>query len=444
MPSRDSIIGAINNLSIQINFSAATVAVQIMTEGGYVEPKWAKIALLGTVFAGAVCGMVLIGAIGDAISRRAGMLLTLGLTAIGSIGAALGPWGEIETLWGILCGFRFILGMGVGGMYPLSAAKVAETGSDVDATRIAWSFLFQVPGGMIPYIIGWILTASCFDSTSTSVKFRLVLGLGCIPAILVFLNELFTPPPPESKAHAAAIKAAGGGTASLWRTIRSHPDYLWQLIGTGGSWFLYDVTCYGTSVFQPQILESIFNTTKLSYWQNLVVALFGLPGVIVSILLLKSLGSRKLNIYGFWLIAAAFAGLAVCFHVSEEGLKWPKFALFCVVSFAISCGPNVATYVLPATLFPFEVRTTFHGLSAGSGKLGAVVGTFMYDPIEESAGIAAVLWTQVIVSIAAAFLATWFIDKEHFDVDDPTLISNVDDDETTPLKPNGSVNTDYV
>ena len=104
-------------------------------------------------------------------------------------------------------------------------------------------------------------------------------------------------------------------------------------------------TCryYGTAIFQPQILESIFGTKDLSYWQNVVVGLMGFPGVIVAVMLLKSKGSRWLNIWGFWLIAVSFAALAICFHISETGLKWPKFAVYCLCTFALNMGPNVGT-----------------------------------------------------------------------------------------------------
>eukprot|EP00035_Acanthoeca_spectabilis_P023853 m.451240 g.451240 ORF g.451240 m.451240 type:complete len:448 (-) comp20118_c0_seq1:6-1349(-) len=436
MPSRDSIIGAVNNLSIQYNFAAASVAIQIMSDGGYPEPTWAKMALLGTVFAGAVCGMVFLGMIGDLIGRRAGMLLTLGLTVTGSLGAAVLPWGTDSSIYSVLSACRFVLGVGVGGMYPLSAAKVAESDTDADPTKIGWSFFYQAPGSMLPYVVGWILSAEAFNDTSTSIKFRIILGLGCIPAGVVFLNELFTKPKQSAGDVASQASRTPRRAMSLWGRINSHPEYLKQLIGTGGTWFLYDISYYGTAIFQPQILQSIFNTDTLSYWQNLTVSSMTLPGTVVAIMLLKPKGSRWLNIYGFWLIAVAYASLAVCFHVSAEGLKWPKFIVFCCCTFALSCGPNVGTYVLPATLYPFHVRTTFHGLSAGSGKLGAVVGTFIYNPIQESAGIAAVLWVQTAISIVAALLSIYFIDKECYDKADDEV------SESTPLSPNSeSVNS---
>lgn len=94
------------------------------------------------------------------------------------------------------------------------------------------------------YLVGWTLSAPAFDAMSTSVKFRIVLGLGCIPSGVVLINELLTPPEPLSaaaKAHKAGWHQAAGASGT-WHTITSHPKYLYQLIGTGGSWFLYDIS----------------------------------------------------------------------------------------------------------------------------------------------------------------------------------------------------------
>jgi PHS family inorganic phosphate transporter-like MFS transporter len=66
---------------------------------------------------------------------------------------------------------------------------------------------------------------------------------------------------------------------------------------------------------------------------------------------------------------------------------------------------------LPAVIYPYEVRSTFHGLSAGCGKLGAVVGTFIYQPISDKFGIAAVLWVQVAFSVLGALTTIIFIQE---------------------------------
>ena len=76
------------------------------------------------------------------------MLLTLSLTALGALLSALASWGSTDTVYIIICASRFLMGMGVGGVYPLSATKAAEeTGEGDDSQlRVSWCFFWQTPG----------------------------------------------------------------------------------------------------------------------------------------------------------------------------------------------------------------------------------------------------------------------------------------------------------
>jgi len=47
--------------------------------------------------------------------------------------------------------------------------------------------------------------------------------------------------------------------------------------------------------------------------------------------------------------------------------------LYCLANFFQNFGPNVTTFVVPGEAFPTRYRSTAHGISAASGKLGAVV-----------------------------------------------------------------------
>jgi MFS transporter, PHS family, inorganic phosphate transporter len=67
---------------------------------------------------------------------------------------------------------------------------------------------------------------------------------------------------------------------------------------------------------------------------------------------------------------------------------WPFLILFGISYFFTEFGPNTTTFVYPAEIFPVEVRTTGHGLSAGAGKLGAFLGAFLFpDFLASSLGI---------------------------------------------------------
>lgn len=88
------------------------------------EKDWAKTALKGIVFAGAFCGMIAMGYIGDLLGRRVGMMMTLSLVVLGSLGSAASLWlphrlptastaGDAETVYLALTVLRFVLGFGV-------------------------------------------------------------------------------------------------------------------------------------------------------------------------------------------------------------------------------------------------------------------------------------------------------------------------------------------
>eukprot|EP00291_Cryptomonas_curvata_P014594 CAMPEP_0172155066 /NCGR_PEP_ID=MMETSP1050-20130122/2411_1 /TAXON_ID=233186 /ORGANISM="Cryptomonas curvata, Strain CCAP979/52" /LENGTH=162 /DNA_ID=CAMNT_0012823907 /DNA_START=47 /DNA_END=531 /DNA_ORIENTATION=- len=136
---------ALGNFSIQYNLSCAGIALQIMRtcsdgdpqtcEGGdYPQPAWVKYTLLGLVFAGAVGGMFSMGTLGDLIGRRKALALTLSLTVIGALTSALGSWGSAERVYEVICLGRFVLGFGVGGIYPLSATSSSDGGGDKAAS----------------------------------------------------------------------------------------------------------------------------------------------------------------------------------------------------------------------------------------------------------------------------------------------------------------------
>ena len=125
----------------------------------------------------------------------------------------------------------------------------------------------------------------------------------------------------------------------------------------------------------------------------------GLPGVVLAILMLRPMGSKRLQGWGFVAIAAASLCFAAALYAAAG--KWTSFALTCVLVFVINWGVNVSTYVLPAQAFPTAVRSSFFGCSAGLGKLGALLGTYTFGPIAHS-GEHGVAW--VFVACAAVSL----------------------------------------
>ena len=107
-----------------------------------------------SVFIGAMTGQLVMGSAGDILGRTAAMTLTLSLVALGSLLCSVAAWGEPSQVYGTIIVSRFILGIGVGGVYPLSATKATEDSGDshhgvMDPAAAAWAFFWQVPGSMV-------------------------------------------------------------------------------------------------------------------------------------------------------------------------------------------------------------------------------------------------------------------------------------------------------
>lgn len=82
--------------------------------------------LKSSVFAGAVVGQAIMGGLGDIIGRGPAMIVTNTFTFIGALLCSLATWGGGEGVYWELIGYRFFLGIGIGGKYPLSATVRAE------------------------------------------------------------------------------------------------------------------------------------------------------------------------------------------------------------------------------------------------------------------------------------------------------------------------------
>ena len=62
-----------------------------------------------------------------------------------------------------------------------------------------------------------------------------------------------------------------------------------------------------------------------------------------------------------------------------------------IISYSISFffsnfGPGTTTFLLPAAVFPIEIRSTMNGFAAALGKVGAAIGAYGYEALVEGGG----------------------------------------------------------
>ena len=214
-------------------------------------------------------------------------------------------------------------------------------------------------------------------------------------AILSATGATGEAPPAESKARHPQSVIQGYLTL-----LQSRRMFIW-LIGTAGAWALLDFCYYGNTISTPEILKllnphaSLLHNTLV---QLAIFAIFAVPGYIVAILLLDKTGRRSIQVLGFGMMALMFLLIGIIPAVTKTALL---FALLYGISyFFTEFGPNTTTFIYPAEIFPTQVRTTAHGISAGAGKLGAFVGAFLFpDMLASSLGVRG---AEVIAGVVAA------------------------------------------
>src|SRR5437868_7476828 len=147
------------------------------------KPLWnlnaLEISLLGsTSLIAAALGAVIFGRLADYVGRRSIYGYTLVVLAIGAIASALAP----GVIW--LLVFRFILGLGIGGDYPLSATLMSEYANRRDRGKlITLVFSMQGLGLILGPLVAIVLLLAGINHDLT---WRIMLGLGAVPALATF------------------------------------------------------------------------------------------------------------------------------------------------------------------------------------------------------------------------------------------------------------------
>jgi len=223
-----------------------------------------------------------------------------------------------------------------------------------------------------------------------------------------------------------------------------------KLLGTGLSWALYDFIYYGTALNLPEIMgiltqhsdsgdqssssyDSDSSQTRIVYnaliqnsLKNAFVATMGIPGVLFAIYAIEPIGGLKpLQGWGFILIGISCAGINITYKASvsanmngnevrESIFQWASFLFCCLLIFSLNWGCNVSTYVLPIEIFPKKIRSSFHGLAACSGKVGALIGSLCFTFLNKtSSGISVTFFVCSLFSFIGLFVTWVFIDPPY-------------------------------
>ncbi|KAF0463572.1 inorganic phosphate transporter [Gigaspora margarita] len=337
---------------------------------------------------------------------------------------------NVVSTQGLLVFWRVILGIGIGGDYPLSAVITSEFATTARrGAMMSAVFAMQGIGILVAAIVSTIVVAS-FHSTISPTDFshidyawRIVTGLGAVPGVVALYFRLTIPETPrftmdiERNIHQATqdidtVLTNGNYKAREQEVIvkvdapvASFSDFFthfgkWEngkvLFGTAFAWFALDVAFYGIGLNNNIILKQIgflgdgtdpYETLFKASVGNIIIALLGtVPGYWVTVFTIDLWGRRPIQIMGFACLTALFIVLGFGYypilHTSVELFIF----IFTLSQFFFNFGPNTTTFVVPGEIFPTRYRSTGHGISAASGKLGAIISQVGFFKLKDIGG----------------------------------------------------------
>jgi MFS family permease len=332
-------------------------------------------------------GALILGRVADRLGRQKIYGYEMLLLAVGAVASALAP-----GIWWLI-GTRAVLGLGIGGDYPVSATIMSEHACRRARGRmVALVFSMQAAGLIVGPLVAIILLTAGIGQEHA---WRIMLALGAVPALVAFVLRRRMSETPRfliarqedaerDRDDPAARRPARSGLreALADRRLRG-----W-LAGTGLAWLLFDFVYYGNTISTRLIIGLVAPQASLISVIAYTLALFAaaaLPGYLLAAATIDRIGRRLMQAAGFGVMAATFAGLWLIPRATTTVL--PFLLLFGTGYFFAEFGPNTTTFVYPAEIFPVRVRATCHGIAAAAGKLGAFAGTYILTAILPALGL---------------------------------------------------------
>jgi putative MFS transporter len=362
---------------------------------------------------GYAVGSMLIGSLSDRYGRFRLLLITIGLTAVGSFLDATATGVATLSLW------RFVTGMGVGADLNLVSTYLGELAPAAKRGRITnVTFVLGIVGQAVTPFVALALVPNY------SYGWRLLFVIGGVIATVGFAARFELPESPRwlalhgrvDQADAIVTRMEQGArakgvelpepreeTVSMqrdavpFRSLLARP-YIGRLAVLVTMWFFWYIGNYGF-LGDAATLFSAHGQAIGSSILYLGIGAIGYPVGAIAMALLADRVERRLLIFGstvIWL-----AGMLVVGTIASEAVLTVGTFL---ASLALGLYLQVA-YTYTAESFPTRARASgfslSDGLGHGGGALGALVLPTVVSSVSFFAGFAGIGVTGVIAGLIA-------------------------------------------
>lgn len=333
-------------------------------------------AIASYTLLGMLIGALTVGVVADMVGRRRVMLSCIAFFSVAMGACALAPSPELLGL------FRFLAGLGLGGVVPTAIAltfEYAPAGRRQTYNAIMFSGI--AIGGLLAAVLGLLIVPT--------LGFRPMFWIGMAPLVLVlplayrFLPESARFLAAEGRRGEAEVLAQRFGqqldpepadpatkpkpglrtvAAGLFTAGYAAPTLLFAVASFCGL-----LLAYGLSTWLPTIMQRAGYGLGPSILFLLALNLGAIVGAIASARLADQVGPKRV-------VAAAFAASAVAILALSTRLPIGVSYALVVIAGLGSIGAQILVNGFVAARYPDHTRASALGWSLGVGRLGAIAG----------------------------------------------------------------------
>jgi putative MFS transporter len=355
--------------------------------------------------AGSLCGSLVLGRLADRVGRRAifqyAILWYAVFTALTSL--AWGPWSVMA--------FRFLAGLGLGGMLVVDPSMLAEYLPPQRRGRLLVFLDFWWPVGLLLATgLSFLFLGPHFDRFG-DWSWRYLFLAASFPAFLAFVVRRTLPESPYFLARRGRSREAAEVLGEITgrpvepaelsapeepeSSVRelAAPALRGRAVTTALVWIALNVSYYGLFLWLPFVIQGEKHFQVDVYLLLKLSALSQFPGYAAAIWLVERIG-RKPTLAAFLFLG----GVSAYAFAAADTRGVYITALFFVGFFNL--GAWGAVYPYTAELFPTRLRSSAFGLMEGVGKAAAIAGPYIFGHLNDATG--STTWSLTFVAIVMA------------------------------------------
>ena len=383
-------------------YYAAAIGATFFPKGSEYASLMASLATFGAGFLMRPLGAIFLGAYIDRHGRRAGLLLTLGLMAVGTLSIACTPsYAAIGLLAPLLVlAGRLVQGLSAGveiGGVSVYLSEIATRGHK--GFYVSWQSASQQVGVIFASLLGLIVTAYLSTDEMTRWGWRIPMLVGCliIPVLFLLRRSLEETEEFLARSRRPRAKEIFGSLASNWKLV-----FAAIMLVTLNTVYYYMITAY-TPTFGSTVLHLPGSKSMIA---TLCVGASNLFWIPVMGALSDRLGRRPI------LLAVAVITLLTAYPALSWLTNAPSFSRLIEIElwFSFLYGSySGALIVFLTEIMPLDFRTAgfslaYSGAAAVFGGFTPAASTFLIHTTGNNAAPAIWLSFAAIFSLAAALI----------------------------------------